>query len=200
MKNLSINKAASRTGILLLAYVAFISLGLPDGLLGVGWPSIRASFALPLDALGILLIATMAGYLASSFLSGLLVSRLGVGRLLAISCALTGAGLIGYTLAPAWWVMVCLGVIAGLGAGAIDAGLNTYVAANFGEGLMQWLHASFGIGVTLGPVIMTTGLNFFNTWRFGYTVVGVAQIALAVCFLCHPAHLEDQEQRISLCK
>lgn len=183
MKNPFINKAPSRTGILLLAYVAFISLGLPDGLLGVGWPSIRASFALPLDALGILLIATMVGYLASSFLSGLLVSRLGVGRLLAISCALTGAGLIGYTLAPAWWVMVCLGMIAGLGAGAIDAGLNTYVAANFGEGLMQWLHASFGIGVTLGPVIMTSGLSFFSTWRFGYTVVGVAQIALAVCFL-----------------
>ncbi len=183
MKLISIKKSGSRVGLILLAYIAFISLGLPDGLLGVGWPSIRASFSLPLDALGMLLIATTAGYLTSSFSSGYLVSRMGVGWVLAASCALTGAGLIGYTLAPAWWVIVSLGIVAGLGAGAIDAGLNTYIAANFGDGLMQWLHASYGIGVTLGPLIMTTGLNFFNSWRVGYNVVGIAQIGLAACFL-----------------
>jgi fucose permease len=106
----------------------------------------------------------------------------GVGKLLAISCAMTGAGLIGYTLAPAWWVMVLLGVVAGLGAGAIDAGLNTYVAANFSVGLMQWLHACYGIGVTLGPIIMTIALTAQNSWRLGYRVVGVFQLFLAVCF------------------
>ncbi|RPI80659.1 MAG: MFS transporter, partial [Chloroflexi bacterium] len=74
------------------------------------------------------------------------------------------------------------GTVAGLGAGAIDAGINTYIAANFGEGLMQWLHASFGIGVTLGPIIMTAGLNLFDSWRFGYMVVGTAQLILALCF------------------
>ena len=73
-------------------------------------------------------------------------------------------------------------MVAGLGAGAIDAGLNTYVAANFSSSLMQWLHASYGIGVTLGPIIMTTGLNVFKTWRWGYVVVGVAQLMLAACF------------------
>jgi fucose permease len=171
-----------RIGLVVLAYVAFIALGMPDGLLGVAWPSIRASFSIPLDAIGLLLAACMAGYLTSSSLSGPLIARLGIGKVLAASCAMTGAGLIGYTLVPAWWMMVLLGVVAGLGAGAIDAGLNTYVAAHFGEGLMQWLHASYGIGVTLGPIIMTTTLAALNSWRVGYRVVGSFQLALAACF------------------
>jgi len=172
-----------KIGLVLLAYIAFVALGLPDGLLGVAWPSIRASFGLPLDAIGMLITASMLGYMISSFSSGPLIARLGVGRLLAASCALTGIGLIGYTLVPAWWMMVLLGVVAGLGAGAIDAGLNTYVAAHFGEGLMQWLHASWGIGVTLGPIIMTVGLTSLNTWHAGYRGVGVFQLALAACFM-----------------
>lgn len=172
-----------KIGLVVLAYVAFIALGMPDGLLGVAWPSVRASFSIPLDAVGMLLFASVSGYLTSSFLSGFLIARLGVGRVLAASCALTGAGLIGYTLVPVWGMMVALGVAAGLGAGAIDAGLNTYVAAHFGEGLMQWLHASYGIGVTLGPVIMTLALTSLNSWRVGYRVVGGFQLALATCFV-----------------
>src|SRR5512135_171553 len=170
-------------GLIILAFVAFIALGLPDGLLGVGWPSIRAGFSIPLDAIGTLLVAAVTGYMTSSFLSGFLLSRVGVGRILAASCFLTGLALIGYTLVAQWWMMVLLGVFAGLGAGAIDAGLNTYVAANFGEGLMQWLHASYGIGVTLGPIIMTLALTTLNSWRVGYRVVGGFQIVLAACFV-----------------
>jgi len=176
-------KQHPKLGLILLAFIAFVALGLPDGLLGVGWPSIRTGFAIPLDAIGVFLTAVVAGYMTSSFLSGFLLSRIGVGRMLAASCFLTGVSLIGYTLAPQWWVMIALGVFAGLGAGAIDAGLNTYVAAHFGEGLMQWLHASWGVGITTGPIIMTFGLTAMNTWRFGYRVVGVFQIALAVCFV-----------------
>jgi len=169
--------------LVVLAFVAFISLGLPDGLLGVAWPSIRASFAIPLDAVGWLLAAGVVGYLASSFLSGPLTARLGVGKVLAVSCAMTGASLIGYTLAPVWWMIVLLGVVVGLGAGAIDAGLNAYVASHFGERLMQWLHASYGIGATLGPVIMTSTLTLVHSWRVGYGVVGGFQLALAACFV-----------------
>lgn len=180
-------------GLILLAYIAFISLGLPDGLLGVAWPSIRASFSRPLDSLGIMLLATTAGYLTSSFASGALISRLGVGKVLALSCAATGLGLICYTLAPVWAMMVALGVLAGLGAGAIDSGLNTYVAAHFGEGTMQWLHASYGIGVTLGPIIMTLGLNFAHTWRVGYVAVGTAQVVLAGCFALTLAMWQDHD-------
>jgi fucose permease len=172
-----------KIGLVILAFVAFISLGMPDGLLGVAWPSIRSSFSIPLDAIGLLLSASVAGYLTSSFLSGPLISRWGVGSILAASCAMTGAALIGYTLVPLWWMMALLGILAGLGAGAIDAGLNTYVAAHFGEGLMQWLHASYGIGVTLGPIIMTIALTSLASWQVGYRVVGVFQLALAACFV-----------------
>jgi fucose permease len=168
--------------LIVLAYVAFIALGLPDGLLGVAWPSVRASFSIPIDAIGMLLTASVAGYLTSSFLSGPLMSRLGVGRILAISCCMTGTALLSYTLVPVWWMMVLLGVLAGLGAGAIDAGLNSYVAASFGEGAMQWLHASYGIGITLGPIIMTIALSTMNSWRVGYRVVGGFQLLLATCF------------------
>ncbi len=172
-----------RLGLVLLAFIAFVALGLPDGLLGVGWPSIRAGFSIPLDAIGMLLTASVAGYMTSSFLSGFLLARVGVGRMLAASCLLTGLALIGYTLVPGWWMMVLLGVFAGFGAGAIDAGLNTYVAAHFGEGLMQWLHASWGVGITIGPILMTLGLTTFNTWYFGYRAVGGFQLALAVGFV-----------------
>lgn len=171
-----------KIALIILAYIAFIALGMPDGLLGVAWPSIRADFGIPLDAIGALLLAAVAGYLVSSFSSGYLITRMGVGSVLAASCALTGIGLIGYTLVPAWWVMVLLGVVAGLGAGAIDAGLNTYAATHFSERVMQWLHASYGIGVTLGPIIMTVALNTFDSWRVGYLVVGGFQLLLAACF------------------
>lgn len=176
-------KQYPKISLVLLAYIAFIALGMPDGLLGVAWPSIRVGFDIPLDAVGLLITVAVAGYMTSSFLSGLLIARMGVGRVLAASCALSGAGLIGYTLVPDWWMMVLLGVVAGLGAGAIDAGLNTYVAAHFSEGLMQWLHASFGIGETLGPIIMTIGLTTMNSWHVGYHVVGGFELALAVCFM-----------------
>lgn len=172
-----------KIGLVILAFVAFIGLGMPDGLLGVAWPSIRSGFSIPLDALGMFLTALVIGYMTSSFFSGPIVTRLGVGKVLAISCGLTGIALFGYTFVPAWWMMVLLGVVAGFGAGAIDAGLNTYVAAHFSEGLMQWLHASWGVGITLGPIIMTLGLGATDTWHTGYRIVGGFQLFLAACFV-----------------
>lgn len=169
--------------IIILAYIAFIALGMPDGLLGVAWPSIRTDFSLPLDAAGILLTAMVAGYLVSSFSSGPLISSLGVGFILAWSCTLTGLALFGYTIAPYWWLVVLLGFAGGLGAGAIDAGLNAYAATHFKEGLMQWLHASYGIGITTGPLIMTFALASLNSWRIGYIIVGGFQIVLALVFV-----------------
>ncbi len=168
----------SKIGLIALAYIAFISLGMPDGLFGVAWPSIREDFSLRLDSVGAFFFAATTGNMLSSFFSGKIIARLGVGGTLAASCVLTASALLGYPLAPSWWLMVALAVAAGLGAGAIDAGINTYVASHFGEGLMQWLHASFGFGVTLGPIIMTAGLTAFNSWRLGYQVVGIAQLLL----------------------
>lgn len=195
-------KKQSTIGLVILAYVAFIGLGMPDGLLGVAWPSMRSHFSIPLDAIGMLLTSSMIGYMTSSFLSGPVVTRLGVGRVLAASCAMTGIALLAYTLVPQWWMLVLFGVVAGLGAGAIDAGLNTYVAAHFSEGLMQWLHASWGIGITLGPIIMTIGLTSLNSWEAGYRAVGLFELLLAACFVLTlgmwnhtPAARESDEPR-----
>ena len=187
-------KQYPKLGLVILAFVAFVALGMPDGLLGVAWPSIRTGFSIPLDALGMLLIAGTAGYMTSSFLSGPVVARIGVGRVLAASCAMTGTALLGYTLVPQWWMMVLLGVVAGLGAGAIDAGLNTYVAAHFSEGLMQWLHASWGVGITLGPIIMTMGLTATHSWHTGYRIVSGFQFALAACFVLTLAMWNQKEK------
>ena len=144
-----------RTHLLLIGftYIGFISLGLPDGLLGVAWPSIRAFFALPLDALGPLLVMFTIGYLLSSFNSGRLLSRLNVGVLLALSCLATAISLLGYALASRWGIMVAFAWLSGLGAGAIDAGLNTYAATHFSPRVVSWLHACYGIGATSGPVM-----------------------------------------------
>jgi len=173
-----------KSGVILIgiAYAGFVVLGLPSGVLGVAWPSIRASFSLSLDAVGALLIATTVGYLVSSFSSGPLLSRVGVGTLLMVSSLVAGAGLLGYALVPAWWVMVLLGLAAGLGGGAIDAGLNTYFATNHGASLMNWLHACFGLGAALGPAMMTAVLDTGQSWRWGYVVVGVLQGLVALCF------------------
>ena len=176
------NKRNKRYLLIALIYIAFISLGLPDGLLGVAWPEMRSSFKLPLDALGIILIGSTTGYLISSFLNGFFMKKIGVAVLLSLSCLATGLALIGYTLAQFWWLLPVLAVFAGLGAGAIDAALNTYVEKNFNEGLMQWLHASFGVGITLGPIIMSNAIKYSNSWRMGYVIVGIAQIILALIF------------------
>ena len=165
-----------------LAYLGFISLGLPDGLLGVAWSSIRASFNIPLDSLGSLLTATTLGYLLSSFNSGRMLSFTGVGTLLAISCLTTGLGLIGYALAPVWWVLILFGLLVGLGSGGIDAVLNAYAASNFNPRFLNWLHASFGIGTTIGPLIMTAAIASDRPWQMGYLAVAGIQIMLAFCF------------------
>ena len=190
-------KKSKRFLLITLIYIAFISLGLPDGLLGVAWPEMRSSFSLPLDALGIILIGSTTGYLLSSFFNGFFIKKIGVAVLLALSCLATGLALIGYTLVPFWWLLPVLAVLAGMGAGAIDAGLNTYVEKHFSEGLMQWLHASFGVGVTIGPIIMAAGINYTKSWRTGYLVVGAAQIILAVIFVITLSLWKDPKNKKS---
>jgi fucose permease len=165
-----------------IAYTGFIALGLSGGLMGVAWPSVRESFGISLDAIGLLLITSNIGYLLSSFVSGPLISRIGVGHFLMLSGVMAGVGLIGYSLSPAWWIMVLLGLVTGMGGGAVDAGTNTYFATNHSAVLMNWLHACFGLGATLGPVIMTAVLTRGHSWRWGYAIAAALQIVLALCF------------------
>ena len=168
--------------LLLLAYIAFVALGLPVGLLGVAWPTLRADFSLPLDAIGLLFFSSTLGCLISSFFIARLINRFGIGPLLVFSSLVAAVSLFGYPIAPSWSVIVALGGMGGLGSGVTDAGLNTYLAAEYSEGQMQWLHASFGFGATLSPLIMTASLARFHSWRPGYTFVGLLMILMAVGF------------------
>jgi fucose permease len=177
--------AATKRGALLLlvlCYAGFVSLGLPDGLLGVAWPSMRRSFGLAIDALGALLVTSTAGYVAASFASGYVLARMRVGGLLALSCLLTSASLVGYALAPSWAMVVTLGTVAGLGAGAIDAGINTHVATHHSARTLSLLHSFYALGTATGPIIMTNVLAAGLPWQRGYALVGAAQLALAAWF------------------
>ena len=176
---------SSRSGrsLSLIALLAFFSLGLPDGVLGVAWPSMRGSFALPMSQLGVLLTAAMVGYLASSFASGALVARMGLGRVLAASSAATAASALAYALAPVWGVVVVSAAVAGLGAGAIDAGINVFAAARLSARLTTWLHASYGIGATLGPLLTGAVLGATGSWRMAYGLIGVVLATMTIGFV-----------------
>lgn len=176
-------RARTGLGLALLAFVAYVSLGLPDGLLGVAWPSIRGNFGLAQGSLGTLFITTTVGYLASSFFGGRLMACFRLGTILALSTFFAGAALVGYAVSPRWWTLVVLGVFAGLGGGGIDVALNIYVATHHGERMMQWLHASYGVGAMIGPVIMTLAIGSLGTWRWGYAIVGGLQLTLAATFV-----------------
>ncbi|KEF33580.1 MFS transporter [Deinococcus sp. RL] len=175
--------APARASVLaLLAFLAFVSLGLPDGLLGVAWPSMRGDFGVPLDALGVLAATQTAGYLTASFLSGRLLRVMPIGTVLALSTLAAAAALLGFAAAPAWPALLGFAVLAGLGGGAVDAGLNAYGARHFSARILNWLHACFGVGTTLGPLIVTAVLGAGQGWRWSYVLVGTAQLGLALTF------------------
>ncbi|MET7705683.1 MFS transporter [Micromonospora sp. NPDC005413] len=179
---MSTTPSRPRASLLLLAYLAFVSLGLPDGLLGVGWPSIRGDFGVPTEAVGLVLTAGTIGYLTSSVLAGFTLARVGVGALLAGSTLLASLALTGYSLSPVLAVLVGCALLLGLGSGAVDSGLNAYAAGAFGPRHMNWLHAFFGLGVAIGPLIMTAALSAGLAWRWGYGIVAAAQLVLAAAF------------------
>ncbi|ACY13851.1 major facilitator superfamily MFS_1 [Haliangium ochraceum DSM 14365] len=171
-----------RSVLVLLAFVAFISLGLPEGLLGVSWPSIRNTFALPLDGLGLLVSATTIGYLGSSFLAGRLLRAMSIGALLALSTAASAVALLGFAFAPIWPAMLVAALLAGSGGGAVDAGLNAYGATHFSARILNWLHAFFGVGTTIGPLVVTAVLESGRVWRWSYGLMGGLMLALALLF------------------
>jgi fucose permease len=165
-----------------LSFVAFVSLGLPDGLLGVAWPSIRRTFAEPVEQLGTILVATTAGYLASSFAGGALVARAGVGRLLVGSGLSVAAGAIVWSTTPAWPPVLIGAVLTGLGAGVIDAGLNAFAATRFSPRVVTWLHACWGLGAMTGPLFLTAALAAGLGWRVGYAGLAIVLVALSLGF------------------
>ena len=173
---------ARRRLLLIIAYAGFISIGLPDTLIGVAWPSVRAEFGLRQSAVALIFVGTGCGYFLSSFFVGRLLASLGVGLLLAASSALVALGGVGYGLAPVWALFAVCSVLHGLGSGAIDAGLNHYVAHHFSVRHMNWLHACWSLGATLGPLIMTRAIASNGSWRAGYLTVGAILLCLALLF------------------
>ncbi len=169
--------------LILISYLAFISLGLPDGLLGVSWPFISERLQVPLDSLGILLIGFVAGYLSTSTTSGKIMTKIPLGFLLSGSCALTGLSLLGFAFLDQWFLIVMASFFLGSGGGAIDTSINVFAASKFSPSVVNWLHAFYGVGATSGPIIITLLLVRGQEWSYGYIAVGTVQIGLAFIFL-----------------
>jgi fucose permease len=168
----------------LIAYVSFIVLGMPGGLIGVLWsPHIRETFSLELDAVATLLLTFAVGYFIASFISGRLFSRFPIGMLLVAGCVISAIAFVGYAVAPSWELIVALGFVAGFGAGILDGGMNIYFAAHFDSRLMNWLHACFGIGSTIAPFVINAVLANQGSWRVGYWMVAALYGITAVLFL-----------------
>jgi fucose permease len=168
--------------VLLLAYLAFVSLGLPDTVLGVAWPSLRAGFGIPASAMGAVLAAGMSGYFLSGLWAGGAIARLGVGGVLALSSALVAAALFAFALAPSWAVFFPFGAVMGLGSGAIDSGLNGYAARHFSVRHVNWLHGCWGIGASIGPALMTFFIARGDGYRSGYGLLGIILGSMALLF------------------
>lgn len=160
-------------------YLAFISLGLPDALLGVGWPAMRQGMGQPLEAMGVITIALTVSAVISAQLSSRLTVRWGTGVVVAASAAMTALALVGVALAPSFTWLVVLAVPLGLGGGAVDSSLNHFVAQHYSAKHMNWLHGSWGIGATAGPLIMSAAIAA-SGWRMGVGVIAGLQLALAV--------------------
>ncbi len=166
--------------LLLIIYLSFISLGLPDGLLGAAWPSIYQEFSVPVSYAGIISMIIALGTIVSSLQSDRLTRALGTGKVTAISVAMTAAALFGFSLSRSMAGLCLWAIPYGLGAGGVDAALNNYVALHYESRHMSWLHCMWGVGATVGPYVMGFMLTGGMGWPAGYRVVGVIQLVLVV--------------------
>ena len=175
------------TTLLVLIYIAFISLGLPDSVLGSAWPVMQAELGAPLSLAGYISMVVSAGTVVSSLASNRLITRFGVGRVTAVSVLMTAAGLLGISLAPGAWMLFLCAIPLGLGAGSVDAALNNFVALHYAARHMSWLHCFWGIGATAGPMILSLQLSHGASWRSAYGLISGIQFALALAlFLTLP--------------
>jgi fucose permease len=165
-----------------LACLAYLSVALPSSTLGLLWPSIRVSFHQPVAALGILLAFGITATVIASTITGRLLPRLSAGWLIALGTALTAVALEAEALTPALWMFACGMVVFGLGFGAVDAAVNVHAARHFSARQINWMHASYGAGATLGPLLATEMLGNGLTWHWVYGILGGAQAVLAVVF------------------
>jgi len=174
-------RAASRT-FDLLSLGSFVILGMPDGMLGTAWPSMRASFGAPVSALGLILLVTTAGSVIVTAFVGPLIRRLGVPTLLAVAGVLAALGYTGYAVAPGLWLVLSVSVLLGASAGMMDGGLNTAVALTGRQRLLNLLHGAYGIGTAIGPLVVTAAI-LTGSWRPAYLTQVCLDLAMAVLWL-----------------
>lgn len=164
--------------LLAVIYVAFISLGLPDAVLGAAWPTMGTDLNAPVSWEGGISMTISAGTIVSALLSDRMTLRFGAGKVTVVSVALTAFALFGFSIAPNYWMLLLFAIPYGLGAGGVDAALNNYVAIHYESRHMSWLHAMWGLGTLLGPYIMAYALGAGQGWSWGYRYISILQIAL----------------------
>lgn len=170
--------------LLAIIYLSFISLGLPDSLLGAAWPVMYPQFGVPVSYAGVISTIISAGTICSSLQSDRLTHRFGAGRVTAVSVALTAAALLGFSCSGSFWLLCLWAVPYGLGAGGVDAALNNYVALHYSSRDMSWLHCMWGIGAATGPYVMSCALTGDLGWGMGYRIIGLLQLGLTAILLC----------------
>lgn len=168
--------------LLALIYIAFISLGLPDSLLGSGWPVIHNDLNVPISFMGVVSMVISGGTIVSSLFSDKLTRKLGARIVTVSSVFLTAVALFGFSFSDRFWMLIVFAVPYGLGAGAIDAALNNYVALHYASKHMSWLHCFWGVGTIVSPFVMSYALTN-STWNQGYRIVGFIQLGIALLLL-----------------
>lgn len=173
--------------LLAIIYISFISLGLPDSLIGSAWPIMHVDLGVSMSSAGIITIIISVGTIIASFFSNALTNKLGTGLVTAISVTFTALGLIGFSFAKAFWMLCVFAIPYGLGAGAVDAALNNYVALNYPARHLSWLHCMWGVGASISPYIMSFALTGGLGWGSGFRIVFYIQISLsAILFFTLP--------------
>lgn len=166
------------TLLLVIIYISFISLGLPDALLGSAWPTMHGDLGVPIAYAGIISMIIAGGTIISSLNSDKLIKKLGTGKVTAISVGMTAAALFGFSVSHSFVIMCLWAVPYGLGAGSVDAALNNFVALHYKSKHMSWLHCFWGVGATIGPYIMGACLTSGLKWNSGYHIIGIMQVLL----------------------
>ncbi len=184
------------TFFLIIIYITFISLGLPDSLLGSAWTVMRLDLGADLSAAGIISMVISGSTIISSLISHRLINRFKTGMVTAFSVLLTAIAILGISIIPSFWWFVVLAVPLGLGGGSVDTALNNYVATHYKPHHMSWLHSFWGVGAFSGPLIMANAIQNGNNWRGGYLAVGIVQISLAVIlFITLPLWLKREPKQ-----
>lgn len=178
-----------------IIYATYISLGLPDSLLGVAWPQMVGKFQVPYSAVGIISMTIAICTVISSLQTIRITQKIGTGKLVLGSVMLTAIGLVGFAFTQNFFLLIVAALPLGFGAGAIDTSVNDYVAANLKAHHMNWLHAFWGVGATLGPIIMGVVLNNHFSWRNGYFIIGSIQLTLVfILFFSLPLWRQNQQK------